>query len=110
MEEKLRCNICNEVIDLAEVGQHVTSRNHAVKKKVAEFHEMNAQLGNGRKNITTTTTMFASAPNNTPISNDTDGDTSVVAVWLRGLHVRDYLSLGSHGANTTTTASASANI
>ncbi|HZT35390.1 MAG TPA: hypothetical protein VFA15_05695 [Nitrososphaera sp.] len=73
MEEKLRCNICNEVIDMAEVGQHVTGRNHAVKKKVAEFNEMNAQVGSRRSY---------------------DGDTSVVNSWIRGLYAHDYLSSG----------------
>ena len=80
MEEKLRCNICNEVIDVAEVGQHVTGRNHAVKKKVAEFHEMNAQVGG--------------TSNNSSMRKYYDGDTSVVNAWIRGLYVRDYLSSG----------------
>ncbi|UVS68581.1 hypothetical protein [Nitrososphaera viennensis] len=75
MEEKLRCNICNEIIEMADVGQHVTGRNHAVKKKVAEFNEMNAQVGgssSSRRNY--------------------ESDTSVVNAWIRGLYVRDYLS------------------
>ncbi|WP_148701627.1 hypothetical protein [Candidatus Nitrososphaera evergladensis] len=76
--EKLRCNICNEIVEMAEVGQHVTGRNHAVKKKVAEFHEMNAQVGN-----------------NSSRRNYDGDDTSVVNAWIRGLYVRDYLSLGT---------------
>lgn len=79
-EQKLRCNICNEVIEMSEVGQHVTGRNHAVKKKVAEFHEMNAQVGG--------------TSNNSSMRNYYDGDTSVVNAWIRGLYVRDYLSSG----------------
>ncbi len=74
MEGKLRCNICNEIIETVEVSQHITGRNHAVKRKVAEFHEMNAQVGNKRSNY--------------------EGDTSVINMWIKGLYVRDFLSLG----------------
>jgi hypothetical protein len=74
-ERKLHCNICNEIIEMAEVGQHVTGRNHAVKKKVAEFHEMNAQVGTRR-------------------NNSYDGDTSVINAWIKDLYVHDFLSSG----------------
>jgi hypothetical protein len=81
MEGKLRCNICNEIIETVEVGQHITGRNHAVKRKVAEFHEMNAQVGNNNN----------SSSNR---RNNYDGDTSVVNMWIKGLYSRDFLSLG----------------
>lgn len=68
----LRCNICDEIIETAEVGQHVSGRNHAVKKKVAEFNEMNAQVGRTRY----------------------DSDVSIVNAWIRGLHSYDFLSSG----------------
>jgi hypothetical protein len=71
IEEKLRCNICDELIKITDVGQHVSGRNHAVKKKVAEFHEMNAQVGS-RRNY--------------------DSDTSVINAWIRGLYTCDFLS------------------
>ncbi len=77
-EEKLRCNICNEIIDMTEVAQHVAGRNHAVKRKVAEFHEMNAQIGGS---------------SNKGNCYD-DNDTSVVNSWIRGLYEHDFLSLG----------------
>ena len=78
MEGKLRCNICNEIIETVEVSQHITGRNHAVKRKVAEFHEMNAQVGNNSSNK----------------KSDYEGDTSVINMWIKGLYVRDFLSLG----------------
>jgi hypothetical protein len=70
--ENLLCNICGEVIDMAEVSQHVSGRNHAVKKKVAEFNEMNAQVGRNRY----------------------ENDTSVVNAWIRSLYSYDFLSSG----------------
>lgn len=81
MEEKLRCNICNEIIEMSEVGQHVAGRNHAVKKKVAEFHEMNAQIGGG------------SSSSKANAYND-NNDASVVNSWIRGLYAHDFLSSG----------------
>lgn len=69
--EKLRCNMCDEFIDANEVAGHVAGRNHAVKKKVAEFNEMNALVG-----------------------KHYDGDTSIVNSWIRNLHERDFLSSG----------------
>lgn len=70
--ETLRCNICDEIIEMAEVSQHVSGRNHAVKKKVAEFNEMNAQVGRNRY----------------------ENDTSVVNAWIRSLYGYDFLSSG----------------
>jgi phage FluMu protein Com len=69
--KKLRCNMCDELLDTGEVAAHVASRNHAVKKKVAEFNEMNALVG-----------------------RHYDGDVSVVSAWIRNLHAHDYLSSG----------------
>ena len=53
-----------------EEGEHASGRNHAVKKKVAEFNEMNAQVGRNRY----------------------ENDVSVVNAWIRGLHGYDFLS------------------
>jgi hypothetical protein len=68
---EIRCNICDEVIDTATVEQHVAGRNHSVKKKVAEFNEMNAQIKMSYQH-----------------------DTSVVKTWIRDLHNYDFLSTG----------------
>jgi hypothetical protein len=68
---EIRCNICDEVIDTATVEQHVAGRNHSVKKKVAEFNEMNTQIKPSYQN-----------------------DTSVVRTWIRDLHNYDFLSTG----------------
>jgi hypothetical protein len=73
MEKVLRCNICDELVDMLEAGQHVSGRNHAIRKKVVEFHEMNAQVG-GKRNY--------------------DGDTSVINAWIKGLYSYDFLSSG----------------
>lgn len=67
----LRCNICDENIAGMEVAQHIAGRNHGVKKKVAEFQEINALV---RKQY--------------------DNDASVVSAWIRNLHERDFLSSG----------------
>jgi hypothetical protein len=67
----LRCNICDENIAGMEVAQHVAGRNHGIKKKVAEFQEMNAL-----------------------VRRQYDGDVSVVSAWIRSLHERDFLSSG----------------
>jgi hypothetical protein len=68
---EIRCNICDEVIDTSTVEQHVAGRNHSVKKKVAEFNEMNTQ-----------------------IKPSYQSDTSVVRTWIRDLHNYDFLSTG----------------
>ena len=67
--ESIRCNMCEEII--SDVAGHVAGRNHAVKKKVAEFQEMNAL-----------------------VSKSYDQDTSVLKAWIRDLHSYDYLSTG----------------
>lgn len=71
MSMEVRCNICDEVINSLSVEQHVAGRNHAVKKKVAEFHEMNAQVKTSYQN-----------------------DTSVVKAWIKDLYNYDFLSTG----------------
>lgn len=67
----IRCNICEENVVGMEVTQHVSGRNHGVKKKVAEFQEMNALV---RKQY--------------------DNDASVVSAWIKNLHEQDFLSSG----------------
>lgn len=68
---EIRCNMCDEVIDTSTVEQHVAGRNHSVKKKVAEFNEMNTQIKPSYQN-----------------------DTSVVRAWIRDLYNYDFLSTG----------------
>jgi hypothetical protein len=68
---EIRCNVCDEVISPSSVEQHVAGRSHAVKKKVAEFNEMNAQIKMLYQN-----------------------DTSVVKAWIRDLYNYDFLSMG----------------
>jgi hypothetical protein len=67
----IRCNICDEIINSAAVDQHIGGRNHSIKKKVAEFHEMNAQLKSSYQN-----------------------DISISKAWIKGLHNYDFLSTG----------------
>jgi hypothetical protein len=68
---EIRCNICDEVLSITMVDQHVAGRNHAVKKKVAEFHEMNAQVKSLYQN-----------------------DISIVNAWIKNLYNYDFLSMG----------------
>lgn len=68
---EIRCNICDEVISSSTIEQHVAGRNHSVKKKVAEFNEMNAQ-----------------------IKPSYQQDTSVVRAWIKDLYNYDFLSTG----------------
>ena len=70
----IRCNICDEIIGSSSVSEHVAGRNHAVRKKVAEFHEMNAQVGSRQQYQ--------------------QHETSIVRAWIRDLHNYDYLSTG----------------
>jgi hypothetical protein len=67
----IRCNICDEIINSSAVAQHIVSRNHSIKKKVADFNEMNIQ-----------------------IRSSYQLDTSVIRSWLRDLYNYDYLSTG----------------
>ena len=67
----LRCNICDSLVEQIEVAQHVAGRNHGIKKKVAEFQEMNALV---RKQY--------------------ENDVSIASAWIRNLHERDFLSSG----------------
>ena len=69
----IRCNICDEIINGSSVSEHIAGRNHAVRKKVAEFHEMNAQVGRMQYQ---------------------QHETSVVRAWIRDLYNYDYLSTG----------------
>lgn len=68
---EIRCNVCDEIISSAAVEQHIVGRNHGLKKKVAEFNEMNAQ-----------------------IKTSYHYDISVVKAWLRDLYNYDFLSTG----------------
>ena len=69
--ESIRCNICDEVISPAAVEQHLAGRNHSIKKRVAEFQEMNAQVKSSYQN-----------------------DTSIVKAWIKDLYNYDFLSMG----------------
>ena len=68
--ESIRCNICDEVISSATVEQHLAGRNHSIKKKVAEFQEMNAQVKSSYQN-----------------------DMSIVRAWIKDLYNYDFLSM-----------------
>jgi hypothetical protein len=52
--------------------QHVSSRNHSIRKKVAEFNEMNSQFKPAYR-----------------------GDISVATAWIRDLYKYDFLTLGA---------------
>lgn len=69
--ESIRCNICDETISTSAVEQHLAGRNHSIKKKVAEFQEMNAQVRSSYQN-----------------------DTSIVKAWIKDLYAYDFLSTG----------------
>jgi len=69
--DDIRCNICEEVIGFSSVEQHLTGRNHGIKKKVAEFNEMNLQIRASYQH-----------------------DTSIVKAWIRDLYYYDFLSTG----------------
>jgi len=68
---EIRCNICDEVIEHFSVSEHVAGRNHSIRKKVAEFNEMNAQMKPVRQ-----------------------PDVSIITAWIRNLHQYDFLSSG----------------
>jgi hypothetical protein len=65
----LRCNVCNEIVRADLVTQHVAGRNHSIKKKVAQYNEMNAQIKPSYRN-----------------------DIPVARVWIRDLYEFDCLS------------------
>ena len=71
MNMEIRCNICDEVISSSSVEQRIERRNNAVKRKVAEFNEMNAQVKMSYQN-----------------------DISVVRAWIKDLYNYDFLSTG----------------
>jgi hypothetical protein len=56
---------------MLDVSQHVAGRGHGVKKKVAEFQEMNSLV---RRRY------------------DSSSDVSVVNAWIKNLHAHDFLS------------------
>jgi hypothetical protein len=66
---EFRGNICDEIITSSAVEQHVVSRNHSLKKKMADFNEMNVQ-----------------------IKPPYQRDNSVIRTWIRDLYNYDYLS------------------
>ncbi len=68
----LRCNVCDEQLQAGMVAQHVSGRNHSIKKKVAEFNEMNSQFRPSYLN-----------------------DISTVRAWIRDLYRYDFLSTGA---------------
>ena len=68
---ELRCNVCDQLVQSAMVSEHVSSRNHSIKKKVAEFNEMNSQFK--------------------PSYRD---DISIARAWIRDLYKYDFLTSG----------------
>ena len=68
----LRCNVCDEQVQASKVAQHVSGRNHSIKKKVAEFNEMNSQFRPSYLN-----------------------DISTVRAWIRDLYRYDFLTTGA---------------
>jgi len=69
--ESVRCNVCDEIVITSAIEQHLAGRNHSIKKKVAEFQEMNALARSSYQN-----------------------DTSVVKAWIKDLYAYDFLSTG----------------
>lgn len=70
MAGALKCNVCDEMVNEGLITQHVASRNHSIRKKVAQFNEMNIQFK--------------------PTYQD---DISTVRAWIKDLHKHDYLSM-----------------
>ena len=68
----IRCNVCDELVQPGMIAQHVSARNHSIRKKVAEFNEMNAQFK--------------------PSYRD---DISTLRAWIRDLYKYDFLSTGA---------------
>jgi hypothetical protein len=66
---ELRCNVCDQAVPQELVSQHVSGRNHSIRKKVAEYNEMNSQVR--------------------PSYRD---DISIVRAWIRDLYKYDYLT------------------
>lgn len=69
---ELRCNVCDQMIPHELVSQHVSGRNHSIRKKVAEFNEMNTQVKPSYRE-----------------------DISIVRAWIRDLYKNDYLTSGA---------------
>lgn len=66
----MRCNICDEILSHSSITAHLASRNHSIKKKVAEYNEMNSLLRRTYEN----------------------DDRSVLQVWITGLYAKDAVS------------------
>lgn len=75
LDVNFRCNICDETVTSTLVEKHVSSRNHSIKKKVAEYHEMNAMIKQ-------------------PSLSINQHDISVVNAWIKDLYKYDFLSTG----------------
>jgi hypothetical protein len=69
--DRVKCNICDQVIPSSAVSEHVAGRDHAIRKKVAEFNEMNMQ-----------------------VKPPYQQEMSTVRAWIRDLHNYDFLSSG----------------
>jgi hypothetical protein len=69
---ELRCNVCDRLVSSDMVPQHVSGRDHSIRKKVAEFNEMNTQVK--------------------PSYLD---DISIAKAWIRDLYKYDFLSTGA---------------
>ena len=67
----LVCNVCDQSLQAAAVADHISSRNHSVRKKVAQFNESNVQFRPSYQ-----------------------GDTSIAKAWIRDLYKYDFLSSG----------------
>ena len=66
-QNHLRCNVCDQNLSQSQVAEHLAGRNHSIKKKVAEYNEMNSQIKKSYEN-----------------------DTSVVRTWIRDLYQKDF--------------------
>jgi hypothetical protein len=70
--DKIRCSVCDEIVDSTMVAEHIAARSHSVRKKVAEFNEMNAQ-----------------------VKLSSQQEISVLGAWIKSLYCYDFLSKGS---------------
>jgi hypothetical protein len=68
-EDLVRCNMCEVNVSTSAVQQHLEGRNHSLRKRVAEFNEMNLNL-----------------------SRTNPDDTSTIKSWIKNLYYHDYLS------------------
>lgn len=84
----LRCNVCDEAVSPSALERHIAGRNHAIKKKVAEFNEMNSQLGRG-----------GSGSRVQACGGEEDG-VSVMTSWIRSLHQSDFIDHVAHSGSS----------